>query len=185
MVKKDSEFKPKVSVVGYYVNSISEFLDLLYSFKAESRSFVVCCSERESCILLCQPTHGYHNSHQPCLVHFYLSWSFRSPFFSFSFLLDCRPPPRRAVVRARSLFRDSCSSARSIAPRSRKTNRTSPSVVSERSWGNCGGRSPTRRRKSTSPGRAKKTNNGGNFLFKIVTSVSEIHTNNSFCYLFT
>jgi hypothetical protein len=184
MAKKDSEFKPKVSVVGYYVNSISGFLDLLCGFKAESRCFAVCCSELESCILLCRPTPGcYLLSTLSC--HFYLSWSFRSLFFSISFLLDCSPPPRRAVARARSLFRDSCSSARSIAPRSRKINRTSPLVASERSWVNYGGRSPTRRRKSTSPGRVERPITWGDFLFKIVTSVSEIHTSNSFCDLLT
>jgi hypothetical protein len=41
MAKKDTEFKPKVSVVAYYVNSISGFLDLLCGFKGGSRSFVV------------------------------------------------------------------------------------------------------------------------------------------------
>lgn len=133
-------------------------------FQSGNRYFVVCCHERESCLLRCQP--NGNTTHTGAILstmsrYFYLSSSLGSLFSSFSSLLDCRPPPRRAVARARSLFRDSCSSARSIAPRSRKTNPTSPSVASARSWVNCGGRSPTRRRKSTRPGRVKKTNYRG------------------------
>jgi hypothetical protein len=71
MAKKDSEFKPKVSVVGYYVNSTSEFIDLLCGFKAETDILLFVAMNGNLVFCAASLTVTLHTrvlSYQPCLV---------------------------------------------------------------------------------------------------------------------